>query len=151
MALSPIHMTDKANTTIAVTAQATSYKVQKGDTLGQIASRYRVSVEDLMRWNGLPSAKALRAGQYLQVSGPVQIAARPSKAQLKVNGDEAQKAAYHMVRKGDTLYNIASRYGVSVDDLMRWNHLKKATSLQAGQTIRVSGNGDTKVAKFGKN
>jgi membrane-bound lytic murein transglycosylase D len=156
MALSPMRVTDKANTTTTATAQATSYKVQKGDTLGQIASRYRVSVEDLMRWNGLTSAKALRAGQNLQVSGTTQIAAKPlavkpSEAQPKANGDEDQKAAYYTVQKGDTLYNIASRYSVSVDDLMRWNNLKKATALRAGQTIRVSGNSDTKVAKFGKN
>jgi LysM repeat protein len=149
----------------AATSQATQgahYKVQKGDTLGQIASRHRVSVQDLMRWNGLANAKALRAGQNLRVSGgassgasndaPTQVAAKRSAekqpvTQAKANNNAQPKAAYYKVQKGDTLYSIAPRYNVSVDNLMRWNDLKKATALRAGQTIRVSEGGDTNVAK----
>ncbi|MDR2016448.1 MAG: LysM peptidoglycan-binding domain-containing protein [Burkholderiales bacterium] len=139
---------DMADARVATTAQATYYKVQKGDTLGHIASRYRVSVQDLMRWNNLANAQALRAGQDLRVShAPTRVVAQqPTTKNAKANDGEGYK-----VQKGDTLFAIASRYSVSVDDLMRWNNLKKATALRAGQTIRVSGNSDTKVARFGKN
>jgi membrane-bound lytic murein transglycosylase D len=152
-------------TTVTTTAPATTtmpaathYKVQKGDTLGKIASEYRVSVQDLMRWNALSSPKALRAGQNLLVTADAstnasasesearlpavrQPAARvqrvkKSPAQAKAGGNES---SYYQVQKGDTLFNIAPRYGVSVDDLMRWNDLKKVTALRAGQTIRISG------------
>ncbi|MDR0248023.1 MAG: LysM peptidoglycan-binding domain-containing protein [Burkholderiales bacterium] len=146
-----------ASTRAATTVQGAYYKVQKGDTLGQIASHYRVSVQDLMRWNGLANAKALRAGQNLRVFGdaPVQVVVKPSAekqptAQEKASESENHKAAYYKVQKGDTLFNIASRYNVSVDDLMRWNDLKKATALRAGQTIRISRNVDTNVAKSDK-
>ncbi|MDR2173789.1 MAG: LysM peptidoglycan-binding domain-containing protein [Burkholderiales bacterium] len=146
-------------------AQGAHYKVQKGDTLGQIASRHRVSVQDLMRWNGLTNAKALRAGQNLRVSGGAssgvsndtlaQVAAKRSAekqtaTQAKASNVAQSKAAYYKVQKGDTLYSIAPRYNVSVDNLMRWNDLKKATALRAGQTIRVSGGSDTNVAKSDK-
>ncbi|MDR2243961.1 MAG: LysM peptidoglycan-binding domain-containing protein [Burkholderiales bacterium] len=146
-----------ANTRAATTAQGTYYKVQKGDTLGQIASRYRVNVQDLMRWNNLTNPRALRAGQNLRVSrdAPVQVATkRPTEkqaaAQTKASSSGQHNAAYYKVQKGDTLFNLALRYNVSVDDLMRWNDLKKATALRAGQTIRVSGSADTNVAKSDK-
>jgi membrane-bound lytic murein transglycosylase D len=145
----------KADARTAASAQTAYYKVQKGDTLGQIASRYRVSVQDLMHWNGLTNAKALRAGQNLQVFAdtPVQVAvkssaAKPSRSQA--NGGEHSQAVYYKAQKGDTLYNIALRHDVSVDELMRWNDLKKATALRAGQTIRVS-EIDARVAKADKN
>lgn len=43
------------------------YTVKKGDTLSGIASRYRVSVKNLMRWNGLRSANSLRIGQKIRI------------------------------------------------------------------------------------
>ncbi len=47
---------------------ATYYKVKNGDTLGAIARRHRVSVSQLMRWNGIKDARKLRAGQRIRVS-----------------------------------------------------------------------------------
>ena len=43
------------------------YTVKSGDTLSGIANRYRVSVKNLMRWNGLKSANRLRVGQKLRI------------------------------------------------------------------------------------
>lgn len=43
------------------------YTVKNGDTLSGIANRYRVSVKNLMRWNGLKSANKLRVGQKLRI------------------------------------------------------------------------------------
>jgi len=44
-----------------------TYTVKSGDTLSGIANRYRVSVKNLMRWNGLRSANRLRVGQKLRI------------------------------------------------------------------------------------
>ena len=44
---------------------------------------------------------------------------------------------YYRVRRGDTLSGIASRYGVSLADLKRWNGLRQS-SLAAGQTLRIT-------------
>lgn len=43
------------------------YKVKRGDTLGAIARKYRVTVKQLMRWNGIRNANALREGQRLRI------------------------------------------------------------------------------------
>ena len=43
------------------------YTVKKGDTLGAIAKRYRVTVKQLMTWNRIKSANSLRIGQRLRI------------------------------------------------------------------------------------
>ena len=43
--------------------------VKKGDTLGAIARRYRVTTTQIMRWNNLKSAHKLRIGQRLRIEG----------------------------------------------------------------------------------
>ena len=50
------------------TPPATMHTVKKGDTLSAIAKRYGCSVQQLMKWNGLKNANALRIGQRLRVS-----------------------------------------------------------------------------------
>ena len=47
-----------------------TYKVGKGDTLGAIASKYGVSVSQLMKWNRIKSANRLQIGQTLQIVKP---------------------------------------------------------------------------------
>ena len=47
----------------------TVYTVKKGDTLGAIARRYRVTTAQLMRWNNIKSAHKLRIGQRLRIEG----------------------------------------------------------------------------------
>ena len=45
--------------------------------------------------------------------------------------------AYHEVQAGDTLYGISRKYGVSVNDLMRWNNLSSRSILQPGQKLKI--------------
>ncbi len=70
------------------------------------------------------------------------MAPRPSPA---VEGKPAQAAAdvapgkkHHVVAPGETLYSIARRYGLSVDDLRRINHLSQDRPIQAGQKLAVA-------------
>ncbi|MCL2872021.1 MAG: LysM peptidoglycan-binding domain-containing protein [Betaproteobacteria bacterium] len=138
--------TDKATRIVAApTTSATYHKVQKGDTPAKIASHYRINVQDLMRWNGLTSAKTLQVGQNLRVSADGQVSTTQASSSPKLSPIKTpatrhpiSKTAYHKVEEGDTLYDIASRYNVSVDELKRWNGLKNA-ALRIGQTLRISG------------
>jgi membrane-bound lytic murein transglycosylase D len=93
--------------------------VQSGDTLGSIAARHDVGVDDLMAWNGLGSTR-LTVGQSLLT--------RP-----------AATGNRYRIQPGDTLEIIAKRFNVSVDELMRWNGLS-STRIRAGGylTIRYS-------------
>ena len=49
----------------------------------------------------------------------------------------APKTVTYKVRKGDTLGAIASKYGVSVSQLIKWNRIKSANRLQIGQTLQI--------------
>ncbi|MEZ5649004.1 MAG: LysM peptidoglycan-binding domain-containing protein [Burkholderiaceae bacterium] len=89
----------------AAPAMVAKVKVQRGDTLTAIARRYQVTVADLRRWNGLRS-DTLHVGLALRVSPPSQ-----------------GKLVSHRVSRGDTLTDIARRYGVSIDYLRRVNGL----------------------------
>jgi membrane-bound lytic murein transglycosylase D len=105
-------------------SRSTSYQVRRGDSLTSIARRHGVSVADLREWNGLRSNK-ISVGQRLMVS---------PQANIKRT---ASKRTTYSVKRGDTLSSIARRYGVSVNDLRSWNHLK-SDKLVVGQRLRIS-------------
>jgi LysM repeat protein len=113
-----------------------NYTVKPGETLSEIADRYGVSVERLMQLNGLKDAKDLWAGSRIQVPGASARAAatRPS-APPPVN----RNAREHKVQPGETLSEIADRYGVPVERLVALNSLSKPNELMAGDTIKLRG------------
>jgi len=100
------------------------HRVTPEDTLTSIARSYHVSVEQLATVNQLQSSDTLGSVEALVV--PV---APPAATVVR--------AESYRARKGDTLVKIADRFGVSLDDLRRWNHVT-GTSVAAGQRIRVT-------------
>ncbi|MGE0552435.1 MAG: LysM peptidoglycan-binding domain-containing protein [Gemmatimonadales bacterium] len=107
------------------------HTVRRGETLGGIAGRYRVSLGALREWNGLGASNLIRAGQRLRVTARVANDSRSSSSGTK------SSASTHLVRRGETLSGIASRYGVSIQSLMQANGLRSARSLQAGARIKI--------------
>ncbi|MEZ5740196.1 MAG: LysM peptidoglycan-binding domain-containing protein [Burkholderiaceae bacterium] len=101
-------------------------KVRSGDTLIGLARRHGVSLSELRRWNGLRRDRLL-IGQTLRVSEP---------AQAKTAAVSPQR---HRVRRGDTLSEIAERYGVSIPALRQLNGLTDHR-IRLGQTLRISRN-----------
>lgn len=103
-------------------ARRTVHQVAPGDSLWYIAGLYAVRAEDVVRWNNLASATALKTGQRLTIYQP---------------GDTREDdAVFYQVRVGDSLPVIASRFGVRVADLMRWNILQDY-NLQPGQRLKI--------------
>ena len=108
------------------------HTVRKGDTLSEIADHYDVSVVRLKRANRL-TGNALRVGQRLEIptgSEPKVPAVQPSRA------DESPEAGLYRGKSGDTLYEIAGRFGVSVNALKAVNGLS-GSSLRAGQKLVI--------------
>ena len=91
------------------------YRIARGDTLGGIAQRFRTSVRQLQRWNGLTSTR-IRAGRYLIVK-PEGLSG------TTVAGSKTGGPGKYRVRSGDNLSVIARRHGVTVAQLKRWNGL----------------------------
>ena len=120
----------------------TSYKVQKGDNLGGIASRYSVSVEDLRRWNGLRS-NAITKGRSLEILIEDQstasrrtAVAESTPASKKADPDAKKSAISYKVKKGDTLHSIASSFGVSITDIQSWNKIR-GSNIHVGQKLVI--------------
>ncbi len=117
--------------------------MRRGDTLSGIAKRYRTSVTDLKRWNGLRTS-AVMIGQRLKVA-PVPAGKRSRKiasADTGIQPASAVRTVKHRVSRGDTLSGIASRYGVSVRDLKRWNSIR-GSKIQLGERLNVKVRGST--------
>jgi membrane-bound lytic murein transglycosylase D len=107
------------------------HRVGKGDTLTSVAQRYRVSVAELRDINGLRANAALRPGQVLLLPEP------PLRAQAPApRTTSTAKTRTHRVAKGDTLIEIARRYGTTVDALRKTNKLR-GNVLRAGQTLKL--------------
>ena len=108
----------------------TVHIVQRGETLSQIAARYGMTVGALMRANGLRSANFIWRGQRLIIPSGRGTPA-PSGTQR-----------YHVVRRGETLSQIAARYGTTISALMRANGLRSANFIWRGQRLIIpSGRG----------
>ena len=107
------------------------YRIARGDTLGGIARRFRVTVSQLRQWNGLPNTR-IRAGRYLIVNpdGKSTTASRTS------GGSKAGGAGKYKIRRGDSLSAIARRFGTSVTQLKAWNGLT-SNRLQIGRYLVV--------------
>ena len=101
------------------------YTVRSGDNLSLIARRHRVSVDDLTTWNQISRRDTLRIGQELRVQ-PVSTSPR-----------NAEPRVQHTVRRGDSLWEISRRYGVSVSALRTLNGLAPDATLRPGQRLTV--------------
>jgi membrane-bound lytic murein transglycosylase D len=107
------------------------HKVRSGETLGTIASKYKTTVSQLQRLNGLSSSR-IYVGQRLKVE------ATAVPAQTKpTNTTTTAGKQYYAVRSGDTFGRIAQRYGTSISQLRRLNPGINIDRLSVGQKIRV--------------
>jgi membrane-bound lytic murein transglycosylase D len=108
-----------------IAADRITHRVRPGESLSVIARRYRVSVRDLQRWNNISDPRTLRAGASITVfNSPARAAADKGTVQ-------------YVVRRGDSLWSIAQKYKVKVNDLQNWNDLGSNTVLQPGQSIKI--------------
>lgn len=106
------------------------YIVKRGDSLYTIARRHGLTVNQIKQFNGLASTR-LKPGQRLA------LASSTRSAPAKVARQEKPSADVHVVRKGDSLYSIARRHGMAVDDLKRINDLTN-TRLKIGQRLALA-------------
>ena len=111
-------------------SSAKSYhKVKSGENLGLIAKKYKCTTTDLREWNNLKNSK-IYPNQKLVVYKP------ESKSAATVKDG---KYMYHVVRSGDTLWDIAKEYdGVTVDKIKHLNNITNSKRLKPGQKLKIA-------------
>ena len=108
-----------------------TYTVKSGDSLWKIANQYGVTVNELKGLNNLTN-DSLSIGQVLKI---------PSSSSNNSSNT-------YTVKAGDSLWNIANKYGITVDELKNLNNLTSNT-LSIGQVLKVPSGGNTYTVKAG--
>jgi len=107
-----------------------SHPIKSGDSLGEIARQYNVSVAAIKQLNQLKS-NTIVLGKTLHVpltnsdSHPLQLTS-------------SRKKVIHTVKSGDNLWDISRRYKVKVQDILRWNKLSRNSLLRIKQKLRIT-------------
>ena len=113
------------------------HKVRRGESLSVIARRYRTSVRAIMSMNGLKSSRYIRAGWTLKIPTRRVYASiektSPAVPEVRRKG----KFVEYVVRKGDSLWKIANRFGTTTKTIQSLNQLNN-THLKIGQVLVIS-------------
>jgi len=133
----------------------TQHRVQNGETLSVIATRYGLSQSRLAELNRLQTPYRLRVGQVLDlpaanaaiagvaiptsqpITTPASVQAKP---ELPVAGTVPPKKEFesrYVVRRGDTLSRIARRFGLTENQLMQLNKINERDNIYEGQVLAM--------------
>jgi LysM repeat protein len=116
-----------APTTLPSSGTTTTYTVQRGDTLYSIARRYGTTVEAIAAANGIANPSRIRVGQILKISGTSGVPVPPP----------SSGGTTYVVQRGDNLFRIALRYGISYVYLAQYNGISDPSRIYVGQVIRI--------------
>ena len=113
--------------------------VARGETLGGIALRYRVSQAMLAASNPKVKSRSLRIGQRIVVPTGGALSTRVARRMAEpVVAAGTSTKAFHWVKRGETVSEIADEYGVTQRELLAWNGLDRLGRIRIGQRMRVS-------------
>ncbi len=113
----------------------TVYKVKKGDTLYSIAKNYNMRLDTLKKLNNLKKNAKLKKGMELTVLGTPTIIAK------------RKHVTKYAIRRGDTLWSISKKFGLTVAQLKLLNPKIRTRGLRRGNILRVSKQEALKIAK----
>lgn len=120
-------------------SQWTTYKLQQGETLAQVAGRSGMTEEELRKVNGIPSGRRVLANSTLLVRSTgaedqQDISADLADAQLQLSPTTTWRRVTYRVRSGDTLSSIARRWHITMKSIVTANRLR-SDRLRIGQRL----------------
>lgn len=115
--------------------------VGRGDSMSLIAALNGMTTSELMQLNGLSNPDHVWIGQQLRVRGGGSSASSATIDDTTVTSD----GSLHVVQRGDTISQIAQRYGLSVQQLMGINGLSNPNHVYVGQQLKVVGGNSSRI------
>ncbi len=112
------------NAFLPSTALASLVKVQAGDTLSEIATRHKISINELIKINGIRDSNHLTVGSTLKLPVSKSI-------------DDNKHKGFYEVRPGDTISYIANLYSLSEREIINLNNLSNNAFIYPGQKINL--------------
>jgi len=116
------------------------HRIRSGESLSTIARRYRSSVRKIMRANNLHRSSYIVAGKKLKIPLRGTMPYRPKIDHTK----DFTLPSIHVVKRGDSLWNIAKRYDTTTKKIQSLNDLQ-TTQLHIGQVLKMPGYKDEKI------
>ncbi len=149
-ATAPLPTTSAASTGSAGRAPATTYVVQAGDALFNIARKYGVSLNGLLQANKLKIDSVVLPGRTLTIPAGGSVAVSPTPASSGQATPPAAPAATagagtYVVQAGDSIYGIASKHGLKYGPLLKANGLTLESVLAPGRTLTIPAGGTLTV------
>jgi len=114
------------------------HKVRRGENLNSIAGKYGVGLSALMNWNNLNGSR-IYSGQRLKIYTDKSA---ESYTVNRINSEKTKNNLFrYKVKKGDTIGELAEKFGVSTAQIKNWNGLSGNT-LYIGKTLKIYGSGE---------
>ena len=112
------------------------HRIRRGENLGLIAAKYGVSVNQLRDWNNI-SGNKIMSGKNLRIyPDGNQNYASVNETKTNVTKNNLYK---YKVKRGDNLSEIAEKFGVSIQQVKKWNNIS-GNNIMAGKTLKIYNN-----------
>lgn len=128
----PVH------TPVAAASPFQEVTVKKGDSLEKIAKAHKTTVDDIIKFNQLPSS-FLRVGQILKIPAEKSLASAPKPKPAPAPEKKEGGQEYYIVKVGDNPWTIAMKHHMKVEELLKLNGLneERARKLKPGDRLRT--------------
>jgi LysM repeat protein len=116
--------TTTTSSTSSSTTTVVTYTVKSGDTLSEIAAKYNLSYQTLATYNGISNPNSIVVGQKIKIP-------------TTTTSSSTTTVVTYTVKSGDTLSEIAAKYGVDYKVLASYNNITNPNSIIVGQKIKI--------------
>ncbi|RZJ98940.1 MAG: LysM peptidoglycan-binding domain-containing protein [Flavobacterium sp.] len=121
-----------------ITDESEFYTVQKGDNLNSIAKKYGVTTAQIREWNNMEDTNVLLGSKLKLIkaeNGLIETKGEKTEQQIATAVKEQQQ---YLVKKGDSLFSIAKKSGVTVENIKEWNGIGNET-IKPGMRLKIQG------------